>query len=109
MLDTIASITGGVGAAAKTAEITAPAAPAPAVDKIAGADVGFDRVLEQVAADAIGTIKGGEAASISAIQGKASAQRVVEAMMSAERSLQLAVAVRDKVVAAYQEVTRMAI
>jgi len=34
---------------------------------------------------------------------------VVEAVMSAEQSLQTAVAIRDKVVAAYQEIVRMAI
>ena len=73
------------------------------------AAAGFDGILEQVAADAIGTLKAGEAASISSIQGKVSAQRVVEAVMSAEQTLQMAVAVRDKVVQAYQEVSRMAI
>ena len=77
--------------------------------KRAQSALGFDGVLEQVAADAIGTLKAGEAASISSIQGKVSAQRVVEAVMSAERTLQMAVAVRDKVVQAYQEVSRMAI
>ncbi len=54
-------------------------------------------------------MKTGEAASISYIQGKVSAQSVVEAVMSAEQTLQMAVAVRDKVVQAYQEVSRMAI
>jgi flagellar hook-basal body complex protein FliE len=49
------------------------------------------------------------AASIAGIQGKASTQQVVEAVMSAEQSLQTAVAIRDKVVAAYLELSRMAI
>jgi flagellar hook-basal body complex protein FliE len=71
--------------------------------------LGFDGVLQQVATDAISTMKTGEAASISYIQGKVSAQSVVEAVMSAEQTLQMAVAVRDKVVQAYQEVSRMAI
>ena len=39
------------------------------------------------------------------IQGKVSARKVVEALMSAEQALQMAVAVRDKVVQAYQEVS----
>jgi len=72
-------------------------------------DVGFDGVLKQVTTDAIGTLKAGEAASISAMQGKESTRRVVEALMSAEQALQTAVAVRDKVVQAYQEVVRMSI
>ena len=55
------------------------------------------------------TMKGGEAAAISGIQGKASTQKVVEAIMSAEQALQVAISVRDKVVQAYQEIGRMAI
>jgi len=66
-------------------------------------------VLKQVTTEAIGTLKAGEAASISGIQGKESTRRVVEALMSAEQTLQTAVAVRDKVVQAYQEVVRMSI
>ena len=105
MLEAVSSIVsgaGGVGGIAKTSEVTraAPAGVSP---------VGFDGILEQVAADAIGSMRAGEAASISGIQGKVSAQSVVEAVMSAERSLQMVVAVRDKVVQAYQEVSRMAI
>jgi flagellar hook-basal body complex protein FliE len=87
------------------AEMAAPGAGA-----VQSSDaVGFDGVLKQVTTDAIGTLKAGEAASISAIQGKESTRRVVEALMSAEQALQTAVAVRDKVVQAYQEVVRMSI
>ena len=43
------------------------------------------------------------------MQGKAAVQEVVEAVMSAEQTLQSAIAIRDKVVAAYQEISRMAI
>ncbi|MBR0850637.1 flagellar hook-basal body complex protein FliE [Bradyrhizobium diazoefficiens] len=87
-------------------QIATPAAP-PAVQSTG--EVGFDSVMKQVTTDAIGTLKAGEAASISAIQGKESTRRVVEALMSAEQALQTAVAVRDKVVQAYQEVVRMSI
>lgn len=104
MLEAVSSVLKGIGSSAQTGEVARPSA-AQAVHAAAG----FDGVLEQVAADAIGTLKTGEAASVSAIQGKVSAQRVVEAVMSAEQTLQVAIAVRDKVVQAYQEVTRMAI
>lgn len=70
---------------------------------------GFDSIMGQLANDAMAALKTGEAASIAGLQGRASAQQVVDAMMSAERSLQLAISVRDKVVQAYQELTRMAI
>ncbi|WP_029005584.1 flagellar hook-basal body complex protein FliE [Azorhizobium doebereinerae] len=72
-----------------------------------GAD--FSDVLANVSTEAMNTLRHGEAAAISGIQGKASVQQVVEAVMSAEQTLQTALAVRDKVVAAYQEVSRMAI
>lgn len=106
MLDAVSSMTSSVSGVAKTSDV---AQSASALAPTGGSAIGFDGVLEQVAADAIGSMKAGEAASISSIQGKVSAQRVVEAMMSAERTLQMAVAVRDKVVQAYQEVSRMAI
>jgi flagellar hook-basal body complex protein FliE len=106
MLDSVSSLMTSVSGVAKTTDV---AQSVPAVAQTSGSTLGFDGVLEQVAADAIGSMKAGEAASISSIHGKVSAQRVVEAMMSAERTLQMAVAVRDKVVQAYQEVSRMAI
>lgn len=69
----------------------------------------FGQVLAEVSADAVNALKMGEAASISGLQGKASVQQVVEAVMNAEHSLHTAVAVRDKVVAAYQSLSQMAI
>jgi flagellar hook-basal body complex protein FliE len=69
----------------------------------------FGSVLASLARDSMSTMKGGEAAAISGIQGKASTQKVVEAIMSAEQALQVAISVRDKVVQAYQEIGRMAI
>ena len=108
MLEAISSTAISAGqAVARSAEanVTSPAASAIQ----SGSELGFDSVFKQVASDAIGTLKAGEAASISAIQGKESTRRVVEALMSAEQALQTAVAVRDKVVQAYQEVVRMSI
>jgi flagellar hook-basal body complex protein FliE len=82
----------------------------PASGAVAGAAVtDFGSVLASLARDTMSTMKGGEAAAISGIQGKASTQKVVEAIMSAEQALQVAISVRDKVVQAYQEIGRMAI
>jgi flagellar hook-basal body complex protein FliE len=69
----------------------------------------FGDLLTQIAGQMRDTVKTGEAAAISGIQGKASTQAVVEAVISAEQTLQTAVAIRDKVVAAYLEIVRMAI
>lgn len=73
----------------------------------AGSD--FSKVLADIAASAVDTLRAGEATAISGIGGSASVQNVVEAVMSAEQALQTAIAVRDKLVSAYQEVSRMAI
>jgi flagellar hook-basal body complex protein FliE len=108
MLEAISSTAisaGQVAARVSATELTAPVAGAVQ----SSIDLGFDGVLKQVTTEAIGALKTGEAASISAIQGKESTRRVVEALMSAEQALQSAVAVRDKVVQAYQEVVRMSI
>ena len=80
---------------------------ATAVGSVGATD--FGSVLASLARDTMSTMKGGEAAAISGIQGKASTQKVVEAIMSAEQALQVAISVRDKVVQAYQEIGRMAI
>ncbi|SDR61191.1 flagellar hook-basal body complex protein FliE [Rhizobiales bacterium GAS113] len=69
----------------------------------------FGDMLAQVTHDAVSTLKAGEAAAISGIEGHASVQHVVEAVMSAQTTLQTAVAVRDKVISAYQDISRMAI
>ncbi|GJE11667.1 flagellar hook-basal body complex protein FliE [Methylobacterium longum] len=69
----------------------------------------FGDLLAQMAGQMRDTVKAGEATAIAGIQGKASTQAVVEAVMSAEQTLQTAVAIRDKVVAAYLEIVRMAI
>ncbi|HXH46021.1 MAG TPA: flagellar hook-basal body complex protein FliE [Bradyrhizobium sp.] len=108
MIEAISSTAISAGQAATRA--TEAQAVSPAVTAIQSSDeVGFEAVMKQVTSDAIGTLKAGEAASISAMQGKESTRRVVEALMSAEQALQTAVAVRDKVVQAYQEVVRMSI
>jgi flagellar hook-basal body complex protein FliE len=70
---------------------------------------GFGEVLQQLADDAANALRAGEAAAVSGVQGKLATQDVVEAVMAAEHTLQTAVAVRDKVVSAYLEISRMAI
>ncbi|KMO34481.1 flagellar hook-basal body complex protein FliE [Methylobacterium aquaticum] len=82
-------------------------AAVPGADGAAPAD--FGQIMASFATGMRNDLRAGEAAAIAGIQGKASTQQVVEAVMSAEQSLQTAVAIRDKVVAAYLELSRMAI
>lgn len=69
----------------------------------------FGSVLAQVTGDAVDKLRVGEATAISGIEGKASVQEVSKAVLDAQQSLQTVVAIRDKVVSAYQEVSRMSI
>jgi flagellar hook-basal body complex protein FliE len=69
----------------------------------------FGAVLAQLASNAADALRAGEAASIAGIRGQAPVQQVVEAVMSAEQTLQSAIAIRDKVVSAYLELSRMQI
>ncbi len=69
----------------------------------------FSDMLAQAAGQTVDTLKGAEFASLQSIRGKASVQQVVDAVMAAEQALQAAIAVRDKMVGAYQELTRMQI
>ena len=98
----LSSLAPSLGSAAASATSAATSATA-----AGGAD--FGSVLSQVSGDAVKKMKAAEAASISGIEGKASTQDVVQSVMSAQESLQTALAIRDKSVAAFQEITRMAI
>lgn len=80
---------------------------ATAADASQGAD--FSAVLSQLANSTVDAVKAGEATAISGMQGKATIQEVVRSVMSAEQTLQGAIAIRDKAVSAYMELSRMSI
>jgi flagellar hook-basal body complex protein FliE len=80
---------------------TAPAAPADGAS--------FEQALGQAIGSAVDTLKAGEAFAIQGVQGAATPMKVVESVMDAQRSLQSVLAIRDKIVSAYQEVARLAI
>ena len=66
-------------------------------------------MLGRVVTDGVGAIQAGEAAAIQGVQGALPAFSVVESVMSAQRTRQQALAIRDKAVSAYQEISRMTI
>lgn len=78
------------------------------VDRSTGAD-GFAETLRQFAGEAATTLRQGEAAAIGGITGNLPLQTVVDRVMAAERTLQTTLAVRDKAVSAYLEISRMQI
>ena len=69
----------------------------------------FSDFLSGAVKDAIGTLKGGEQMAAQAIGGKADIVNVVNAVNQAELTLDTVVAVRDKVIAAYQSIMQMPI
>jgi flagellar hook-basal body complex protein FliE len=96
-----------VGSLFGTSPLT-QAAPSPEPKPGTAAGSSFDKVFDQVG-DVINNLKAGEAAAISGLEGQTSVQNVVESVMTAERSLQTAISIRDKLASAYQSITQMAI
>jgi flagellar hook-basal body complex protein FliE len=93
--------------------------PTPALSSIQGVSQGaaqtsetgtsFAGLLERLASNTSTSMRSGEAAALSAIQGDMQLQTVVDKVMAAERTFQTALAVRDKAVSAYLEISRMQI
>jgi flagellar hook-basal body complex protein FliE len=74
-----------------------------------GSATSFAAALGEAATRTIGTLDKAEAMSMQALQGEVQTREVVDAVMNAEQSLQAAIAIRDKIVTAYLEISRMAI
>ncbi|HEY8189549.1 MAG TPA: flagellar hook-basal body complex protein FliE, partial [Micavibrio sp.] len=64
---------------------------------------------KKTALEAVETLHGGEKASAQAVMGTANLTDVVQAVTAAELTLQTVVAVRDRMLTAYQEIMRMPI
>lgn len=101
-----ANIASAVSAYAKTA---ARPDTAGAMDPRPGKDPGTDfaSLLKEAAHGAIEAGRQGEIKSMEAVAGKADVTEVVTAVTNAEVALQTAVAIRDRVIQAYQEILHM--
>lgn len=69
----------------------------------------FSDMVGDALSGAVEVGRGAEAISAKAVAGKAELTDVVTAVTNAEVTLQAVIAIRDKVVAAYQEIARMPI
>ena len=77
---------------------------------VTGAGTGdFATYLATAARDATATVRAAEATAIRGIEDKADLQQVVDKVMEAERTLSTALAIRNKLIAAWQEISRMQI
>ena len=86
-----------------------PGASAEGGPAVTSSSPDFGQMLSQVVSDAVGALQAGESAAIQGLQGALPPFKVVETIMGAQRTLQQALAIRDKAVSAYQEVARMTI
>lgn len=82
--------------------------PAAMVPNVAP-EASFSAALAAASGRAVETLHGAEALSLKALQGEVETREVVDAVMSAEQTLQAAIAIRDKIVSSYLEISRMAI
>jgi flagellar hook-basal body complex protein FliE len=86
--------------------------PAAGASGIGGMDFGASlaNALGSAAGNVVSTLQKAEGLSITALQGgNVSTREVVDAVMTAEQALQTSIAIRDKIVTAYLEISRMAI
>ncbi len=101
MIDKISNPAAAASAYANQAKgISAPGLDAPEKQS-------FGDILKTKAMEAVETVRGGEKATAQAITGEASLPEVVQAITASEITLQTVVAVRDRLVTAYQEIMRM--
>ncbi|MDZ4843309.1 MAG: flagellar hook-basal body complex protein FliE [Hyphomicrobium aestuarii] len=89
---------GGLSRAGASGGVSSPVENTDFADLIGEAVAGLAQQLHKA-----------ESVSVAGIKGTASTQAVVEQVMAAEQSLQISIALRDKIVAAYLEISRMQI
>lgn len=70
---------------------------------------GFEAIFDQITSGLAHSLKAGEQIATQGILGTGSVQATVEGVMAAEQSLQIGIGIRDKIVNAYLELSRMAI
>ncbi|WP_348639313.1 flagellar hook-basal body complex protein FliE [Aquamicrobium sp. LC103] len=75
----------------------------------AAAETTFAQAVSAAAERAVGTLERAQGLSLDALQGEADTREVVDAVMNAEQTLQASIAIRDKIVTAYLEISRMQI
>jgi|GraSoiStandDraft_50_1057286.scaffolds.fasta_scaffold330353_2 flagellar hook-basal body complex protein FliE len=72
-------------------------------------DGGFGDLVRKAAEGAVDALKQGEQVSLQGVMGKADIAQVAAAVANADATLQTIVAVRDRVISAYQDIIKMAI
>ena len=99
---TTAAMQSGNRVASAYAEARAAAAPAPA-----GGATGPAAGITEAARDFAQVIEAADRTAVGAMQGRADTQALVQSIAQAQMAMETAVAIRDKVVEAYQDILRM--
>ena len=69
----------------------------------------FGAMMADMAASTVASMKNADNMAVQGITGEATTREVVDAVMQAEQALRTSIAIRDKIVTAYLETSRMAI
>lgn len=97
----------------RTADMIAKASSGETTETTGSGDgdggVTFSDFLKAKAEESVDTLRKSEDMSAKAVTGEADITDVVQAVTSAELTLQTVVAVRDRMISAYQEIMRMPI
>jgi flagellar hook-basal body complex protein FliE len=72
-------------------------------------ETGFGTMVADAAQSALSTVRQSEQTTVNAVAGKADVQDVVTALGDAEVTMQTVVAVRDKILGAYNDIMKMSI
>lgn len=105
MVDSVSAIGAGLAGGSRIEPIMVPGFGVRPVETGAG----FTELVQNASMAALTTLRQGEAVTQAAVMGRVGTQEMVEAVMAMETSLRTTVAIRDKVVEAYQEILRMPI
>ena len=99
-----------VNAAYQAAQRIAAASESGAIPAVEGANPrSFETVLADALHTAVGTMRTGETAAAQGATGQGDLVGVVNAVTAAELTLETVVAIRDRVIAAYQDIIKMPI
>jgi len=101
------SMTRALGALGTQDSASATETATPSAAAAVAGDMSFSSVMKNMAVDTVNTLKGAETMSFAGIKGTASTREVVDSMMQASQTLQTAIAIRDKLVSAFLDVTKM--
>ncbi len=103
----VANILDAVSAYRKATDL--PKSGGMVVNAGGGESENFATMLGKLTGESIGNLHQAESISQQAAQGKVSPVDIATAVAHAETSLQMLVTLREKMIAAYQEVTRMSV